>query len=79
VFGAAFLYLECVLLFTWQRDVGEKAAYKMLAKLGIGLNFTTILKEALLHTSFGTTFSVLSVCSFNFFQHFWLQIRASSI
>ncbi len=66
MFGAAFLYLEFVLIY--KKDIGEKAAYKMLTKFGIGLNFTTILQEALVHKSFGTTFSILSVCVFHFFK-----------
>ena len=46
VFWAAFLYLRLRFVFFWRKDIGAKAACKMLVKLTTWANFTIILWAA---------------------------------
>jgi len=44
VFCEAFLYLQFGFVIYWQKNIGAKAAHKMLMKLTTGLNFTNIFQ-----------------------------------
>ncbi len=45
----------------WQKDLGAKAAHKMLVKLTPGGNFIIILQPAFLYESFLRSFYVLTI------------------
>jgi hypothetical protein len=56
----------------WQKDLGAKAAHKMLVKLTTDVNFTNILQAAFSYKSFLRSFYVLSIWVCNFLaQGFW--------
>ena len=52
VFCGAFLYLQFVCVYFWQKNIGGKATHKMLMKLTTGSNFIEILRVAFLYSQF---------------------------
>jgi hypothetical protein len=51
VLCAFFLYIQFGFVIFWQKNIGAKAACKMLLKLTADVNFTNILQAAFLSKS----------------------------
>jgi hypothetical protein len=56
VFGAAFMCLQFGFLIFWRKDLGAKAAHKMLVKLTPGFN-VLILFTAVIYKCYWNAFS----------------------
>jgi len=59
---AAFLYISLCWKFYWQKEIGKKAASKMLVKLTPGVNIIIILLAPFLYKSALCSFFLITVC-----------------